>query len=201
MIREKWQILLSIVVVGLFCLVGCAGASPAQSPIQELDVLLLAEGVTEESDLLALTESATERSDLLALADSAMGEIVVPVLAGNVTEEQDPAILVHRRIQRLEMVLERLDRMIERGQVAEEEKAQILERVATRLETSLSDEEKAQILARVEAGIDRAIEQGKVAEQRKVQILDDVEARLEELVTQGLITTEQKDLILQRLMS
>lgn len=48
MIREKWQILLSIVVVGLFCLVGCAGASPAQSPVQELDLLSLAEDVMEE---------------------------------------------------------------------------------------------------------------------------------------------------------
>ena len=121
MIREKWQIVLSVVVVGLFCLVGCAGPSPAQSPIQELDVLLLAEGLTEESDSLGLAESATEGSDLVALVDSAMGESDVSVLAGNVTEERDPALLLRRRIQILERVLQRLDVMIERGQIAEEE--------------------------------------------------------------------------------
>jgi uncharacterized protein YaaW (UPF0174 family) len=45
------------------------------------------------------------------------------------------------------------------------------------------------------------IEQGRLAEQRKAEILDDVEARLDELVGQGLITTEQKEQILQRLTS
>ena len=47
-IGKKPQILLSIVMVGLFGLMGCAGAGPAQSPPQELDVLSLAESVMDE---------------------------------------------------------------------------------------------------------------------------------------------------------
>ena len=116
MMRRKREILLSVVAVGLFCLAGCAGTAPAESTAQELDAWALAEGITEESGLLALAESVTDESDLLPLA-------------GNITEEPDPAALVRRRVQLLERVLGRLDRTIERGQLAEENRAQILERV------------------------------------------------------------------------
>ena len=65
----------------------------------------------------------------------------------------------------------------------------------------LSEEDKEQILERVEAGIDRVIEQGQLAEQRRVEVLDSAETWLQELVDQGFLTTEQKEQILQRLTS
>ena len=57
MTRKAWRISLSIIVVGLFCLVGCAGPGPAQSLSQEPDVLSLAESLMDESDLLALART------------------------------------------------------------------------------------------------------------------------------------------------
>jgi len=74
MIEKKWRISLSIALVGLFCLVGCAGPGPAQSLSTEPDMLSLAEVVMDESDLLALAEGATEQSDLLTLAENATQE-------------------------------------------------------------------------------------------------------------------------------
>ena len=163
MIRKKWQILLSIVVVGLFCLAGCAGAGPAQSSVQELDVLSLAESVMDESDLLALAEGATEQSGLLTLAE-------------NATQESPLPTLVERRVRLFERILQRLDRTIERGQIAEERREQTLEHVRMSLGGNISEEQKAQILQRVAARIDKAIERGLFAEEHEAEILGRIAA-------------------------
>ena len=62
MMGKKRQVLLSIMAIGLFCLVGGGGIAPAQSPVEEPDLLALAESATEEPDLLALAESAMRES-------------------------------------------------------------------------------------------------------------------------------------------
>jgi hypothetical protein len=69
-----------------------------------------------ESDLLTLAESSTEDSDLLALAK---GTILDPLIG----------TMVEPKIQLIERILQRLDRVVERGQTAEEKKAQILKHV------------------------------------------------------------------------
>ena len=78
---------------------------------------------------------------------------------------------------------------------------QVLEHVTMSLEGNLSEEDKEQVLERVEARIDKVVEQGQLAEQRRAEVLDSAEAWLQELVDQGSLTTEQKEQILQRLTS
>ena len=83
-------------------------------------MLALAEIVMDESNLLALAEGATEQSDLLALAE-------------NATEESPLRILVARKVRLFMRVLQRLDRTMERGQIAEEQREQTLVNVRTSL--------------------------------------------------------------------
>ena len=185
MIRKKWRISLSIALVGLFCLVGCAGPGPAQSLSQEPDVLSLAESVMDDSDLLALAEGAAEQSDLLTLAETA-------------TQESPRPILLARRVQLFERVLQRLDRTIERGQIAREQREQTLENVRISLGGNISDEQKAQILERVEARIDRAIERGLFAKEHRAEILGRVEEMTARAVERGRLTAERRTEILEQ---
>jgi hypothetical protein len=172
MIEKKWRISVSIALVGLFCLMGCAGPGPAQSLSNEPDMLSLAEIVMDESDLLALAEGATEQSDLLALAE-------------NATEESPLRILIARKVRLFERVLQRLDRAIERGQIAEERREQTLESVRTSLAGNMSEEQKAAVLERVEARIDRAIERGLFAQEHNAEILGRVEEMTARAVEPG----------------
>jgi predicted Fe-S protein YdhL (DUF1289 family) len=193
MTRRRQAIVLFVIAIGLFCLAGCGAVAPAQGPVEELEVMALAEAVTEESDLLVLVDSAAEELELLAPVDSITSETSVPVTAANMSEVRDPTMAMRLRSQLLERRLGRLDRIIERGQIAEGEKAQILERVRMMLEGSLSDEEKAQILERVEARIGSAIERGQIAEGEKAQILERVRMMLD-----GSLSDEEKADVLER---
>lgn len=190
------EVVLCVMGVVLVCLAGCGGAAPTQSPMKGADLVTLAESLAEEPEMAALGEGVVDELDL---AGGSVVSEVDALLAAGVTGEPGPAILLHPRILLLERVLDRLDRIIERGQIAEAEKGRILERARTRLETSLSDEQKAQILQRVEARIDRVIEQGRLAEERKAEILGRAEEATARAVEEGRLTEERRAQILEQM--
>lgn len=194
--KARWEIVLCVVAFLLSCLVGCSGSSTVQSPVQESGLQVLAEGLTEGSEPMELRGGVT--GELSPLEGGIFADVDV-LLAASAAEEPAPAIFLHRRLFLLERILDRLNRIIERGQIAEAEKAKILERVRTRLETSLSDDEKARILERVEARINRVIEQGRLAEQRKPEILGRAEAATARAVEEGRLTEERRAEILQQI--